>query len=109
LVLDSLLTFYVGKDGTKRKKVRQILETIKFNEKTKEFICQSSRFPEKQYNVMYSTKSQEWFCDCEAILYKKYKTYDSPEEKYRLSRKNGCIHILACKVYNALKNNDIRI
>ena len=109
MVLDALLIYYCGKNGTKKKKILKVLDTIKFNEDTNEFICKSSSIEGKTYTVMYSTKSQEWFCDCPAILYKPYKTYESPEEKYRKKQSNYCVHILASRIYKTLKVNDMTV
>lgn len=112
-MIESLLTFFCGKNSQKKKKIRRILESIVYNPKTKEYICQSSRFPDNQYHIIYSNKSMCWKCDCEASLYKKYRLYETVDERNKFIDRNTCVHVTACKIkktinLNNIQNNDIQ-
>ena len=104
-MIDSLLTFYAGKNNRKKKKILKILEDIKFNEITKEFSCKSLSNPNINHIVIFSEKKNEYICDCKEILYKKYKTYSDPKEKNINYQKRGCSHIIASKIYKAININ----
>lgn len=103
MVLDSLLTFYFKKDKARQEKCKELLNSLKYNEKTKEFIVHSTSIPDKRYIVFYSESSQEWFCECPTILYKSYRTYEDPIERYQKRKKNSCIHIKACMIWKTIK------
>jgi ribosomal protein S24E len=101
-LLESLLILFCGKNSSKKKKVKQLLNTIWYDEKTKEFHCKSFSRPDTEYIVIYSHGSKEWVCNCPAKIYQEYKTFESAEDKYRLKRKMECIHIIASRAYQAL-------
>lgn len=105
-MIDSLLTFYAGKNNRKKKKILKILEDIKFNEITKEFSCKSLSNPNINHIVIFSEKKNEYICDCKEILYKPYQTYSDPKEKNRKKEQRGCSHILASKIYLVLNKKN---
>lgn len=100
-MIESLLTFFVGKNNTKRKKIKQILQTMTFNPKTNEYTCKSTRNDNK-YTIIYSSKAAVWECDCPALLYRDYKIYETLEDRQKMSRPFECIHILSVRIYNSL-------
>lgn len=111
MVLDSLLTFYCKKDNTKKKQVIFLLDNMKYDETTKVFSCPSIRYPEnrmKDHEIKYIKADQTFWCDCEAKLYKKYNTYEDAIERYQKKPELNCVHIIAVKIYQTLKHNDIR-
>ena len=106
-MIDSLLTFYCGsKNSKKKKKVLKILDSIRQDESTKEYICKSTREPDKEYIVFYSKTKQENFCTCRASLYKQYKTFETVKERNLKYKKYACVHIIAVKIWKALKENE---
>lgn len=103
-MLESLLTFFCGKNTQKKKKIRQIMKTIEFNPSTMEYTCHSSRFADSIYSIIYSHKAFQWKCNCEASNFKKYETYESPEERSKYIDRRDCIHILAVKIKRVLES-----
>jgi hypothetical protein len=75
---------------------------MSYNDETKEFICKSTRNDMKNYTVIYSSKANEWKCDCEASLYRKYERFESKEDRNSLTRSLICIHIIAAKIYKTM-------
>jgi len=78
------------------------MNSMSYNDETKEFICNSTRNNEKKYTIIYSSKSNEWKCDCDASLYRKYERYESKEDRNALTRSLVCIHIIAAKIYKTM-------
>jgi hypothetical protein len=100
-MINALLTFLVGKNSTKRKKVLQVLDSLSFNEKTGEFTAKSTT-NDKNYTIIYSSKAKEYRCDCPALAYQEYRTFESLNDRNNLRKRFKCIHILACVIYKAL-------
>jgi hypothetical protein len=105
-MIDSLLTFLVGKNGPKRRKILQILNTLSQNTETGEFTAKSTT-SDKKYSVFYSSKAKMWKCDCIASIFNRYKTFNSPSDRYRHRENHYCIHITSCILFKALKNHVI--
>lgn len=105
-MFESLLTYFCGKNSAKKRKIRNIYRTIEFDPETNVYICHSSRFPETIYHIIYSNKMFKHVCSCEAIIYRKYNLYSSPDERNKLRDKTDCIHIIAIKLWKALHNQD---
>jgi hypothetical protein len=102
-LLESLLILFCGKNSSKKKKVKHLLNTIWYDEKTKEFHVKSFSKPNTEYIVMYSHAGQEWICNCPAKIYHKYKTFETPEDKYRLKKRMECIHIITSRIKDVLQ------
>lgn len=100
-MFDSLLTFYCGKDSRKKRKVMKVFASVEQKQNKNEFVCDSFT-KDIKYNVIYSEKLKEWFCNCPTITFKKYYIYESKEERNRQRKKNVCCHIIACKIWLAL-------
>ena len=99
---DSLITFFCGKNSSKKRKVLTILENISYNSETKEYLVPSATNPDKKYNVIYSSKAFEWKCDCQYSTYKKYIRYESVESRLKHFRTSNCVHIIASLIYKTL-------
>lgn len=106
-MIDSFLTFFCGKNYTKRKKVRQIFNTIEYCPLTKEYKCRSFTNPDKTYLIIYSSASREWKCNCPATIYQRYERYETKEERNKLRNKNDCVHIIACRIYKAVELSEL--
>ena len=103
---DSLITFFCGKNSTKRRKVLRILDGISYNSESKEYTCPSSTNPDKKYVVIYSTKAFEWKCECEASTWYQYQTYESVEQRNSYRNQKRCIHIIASMIQEFLRCRD---
>lgn len=106
-MIDSFLTFFCGKNSTKKKKVRQIFNTIEYCYKTKEYKCRSFTNPDKVYLIIYSSASREWKCNCPAITWQRYERYETKEDRNNLRKKNDCVHIIACRIYKAVELSNL--
>lgn len=100
--IESLLTFFVRKNCGKRRKIRNMLRDLQYNDETREYSVHSSRNHDRVYKVIYSNAARDWKCECEAKTYKRYKRYSSPEERHQLREPDQCIHIIACKIHSFL-------
>lgn len=100
-MLESLLIFYCRKDSRKKNKVKKVLETIEYNETTKEYFCKSTT-KDKTYCVIYSTTAKYWKCSCPYLGFVKYRTFDNVHDRNRLTNLNDCCHIIATKIHKAL-------
>jgi hypothetical protein len=97
--------FFCGKDSKKKKKVKFLLNNIEYNKETNEFTCKSYSHPEIIHTVLYSHANKEWSCSCEAGTWRKYRMYESPEQKYSLRKKWRCVHMIASIIYRQLMMN----
>lgn len=97
-MLNALLSFYCGKNSTKRKKVVTVLDSMSYNDITKEYTCKSTR-NDNTYVVFYSNSIQEWLCNCQAITWRKNKVR---EEGQRERDKGYCIHIISSIIFSLL-------
>lgn len=98
--IDSLLLLLVGKSKQKRDKVFQCYQSIDYNPETREYKSRSVSKPDKWWTIKYHKAKRQWFCDCPAVVYQKYKRFEDLEKRNKDYRKNKCIHTLACILYN---------
>lgn len=102
-MIESYLTFLAGKNKAKHKKILQMLNTLSQNEETGEFTVKSAT-SDRNYSVFYSSKAKEWKCDCIHSIFKKYKVFNSPKERFQERENDYCTHITSCIIFNALKS-----
>ncbi len=78
-MIETLLTFYAGKNSRKRKRILKVLENIKFKEQSKELFVKVFLIQRKN-KQLYSDSPKDWFCECEATSYTKYEIFDDTKE-----------------------------
>ena len=81
---------------------KQVLNTLEYDETKNEFTCNSLTQPDKQHTIIYSSKAQDWFCDCKAPLYTPYKTFEDLDKRNKNYIKYGCVHVIAARIKLAL-------
>lgn len=102
------MIFYAGKDSRKRKKILKLLNSVTYDEKTKEYYVKSLTSEDKKHIVFYDEAKRQYICDCKAILYENYTRYKDLKERNQKYHRRGCIHVLTTKIWIALRSNDNR-
>lgn len=106
--LDSLLLALVGKDKKKRDKVLQCFDSLEYDDNTRVYKVRSVTKAGEFYKVIFQKAKGEWFCNCPAVNYFKYYRYQNLEARKKAYRKKGCIHVLACRLYNVINRIDVK-
>lgn len=101
-MLEFLIKYFCGKDAKKRKKVRFLLNDIEFDPRTNEYVCKSYSHPDIKHHVIYSASAKEWKCDCEANVWRKYRTFQSAEDRYLMRDEWRCVHVIAALIHKQI-------
>ena len=67
-MIEILILLNAGNNNRNLKNILKVLENIKYNETTKEFVCKSLSNETKNKQI-YSDSPKDWFCECEAKSY----------------------------------------